>query len=267
MQAAVTWEPDGSFDVRDDVDRRPVGDHEVVVRIRAAGVCQTDISLARGAFGQTTPVVLGHEGAGEVVEVGRAVVDRAVGDRVVLSWVPPCGGCYFCVRGEPHLCANRKRASEQGSGADLTVDGRPVQHGMGTATFAEETVVPAAAAVPIPDDLPFELAALLGCAVPTGFGAAASNAVIRSARPCTATNRLPANGSTGSPPGNHGARPTTPRTRSSSATVTAVRAPIEGPRSTTGSSPRSSRTRASAHRASGTGEGSSAWPWFQPVTR
>ena len=87
------------------------------------------------------PVVLGHEGAGEVLEVGPGVSGVAAGDRVVLTWVPPCGHCYFCVRGETYICANRKRASERGAGADLSVDGTPVQAGMGTATFAQETVV------------------------------------------------------------------------------------------------------------------------------
>lgn len=183
MQAAVTWDPGAPFTVRSDVERRPVGVGEVVVRIHAAGVCQTDISLSRGDFGQTTPVVLGHEGAGEVLELGEGVTDVAVGDRVVISWVPPCGRCYFCVRGETHICANRKRASEQGGGADhladLTVEGGPVQHGMGTGTFAEETVVPAAGVIPIPAELPYELAALLGCAVPTGLGAALNTARVQ----------------------------------------------------------------------------------------
>jgi S-(hydroxymethyl)glutathione dehydrogenase/alcohol dehydrogenase len=176
MHAAVIWQPGGEFVIHDDVRRRCVGSGEVVVRIRAAGVCQTDVSLSRGQFGQTTPVVLGHEGAGEVVEVGPGVTDVAPGDRVVLTWVPPCGRCYFCVRGESYICANRKRASEQVAGDDLVVDGQSVQRGMGTATFAEEAIVPASATIPIPADMPFELAALLGCAVPTGLGAAISTA-------------------------------------------------------------------------------------------
>jgi S-(hydroxymethyl)glutathione dehydrogenase/alcohol dehydrogenase len=180
MQAAVTWEPGAPFALNDDVERRAVGAGEIVVRIRAAGVCQTDISLSRGHFGQSTPVVLGHEGAGEVIEIGPGVSGVAAGDRVVLTWAPPCGRCYFCVRGETHICANRKRAAEaSSSAADLTVDGRRVQQGMGTGTFAEAAVVPAAAAIPIPDDLPFELAALLGCAVPTGLGAALNSADVQ----------------------------------------------------------------------------------------
>lgn len=180
MKAAVTWEAGADFDVRDDVRRRDVAAGEVVVRVRAAGVCQTDIALAQGKFGQAMPVVLGHEGAGEVVEVGPGVTGCAVGDRVVLTWVPPCGRCYHCVRGETYICANRKRSSERSvaDSDDLTVDGAAVMHGMGTATFAEETVVPAHGVLPIPDDLPFEQAALLGCAVPTGYGAAVNTAPV-----------------------------------------------------------------------------------------
>lgn len=173
MHAAVSWEAGGPFRVQDDVVRRDPGPGEVVVRVRAAGVCQTDLSLAKGKFGQTMPVILGHEGAGEVVEVGPGVTSSAVGDRVLLTWVPACGHCYFCVRGETYICATRKRSSDRDAGeGPLSVAGQPVMQGLGTATFAEESLVPAHGVIPIPDDLPFEYAALLGCAVPTGLGAA-----------------------------------------------------------------------------------------------
>lgn len=175
------WEAGQPFQVQD-VDRRAPGPGEVVVRLRAAGVCQTDVSLSRGAFGQTMPVVLGHEGAGEVLELGPGVESVTAGDRVVLTWVPACGRCYFCVRGETYLCSERRRAGERGDAAtrpDLSAGGRPVQAGLGTATFAEETVVPASSVIPLPDDLPFELAALLGCAVPTGLGAVVNSAQVR----------------------------------------------------------------------------------------
>lgn len=181
MRAAVVWEAGAPFAI-EDVQRRDPRAGEVVVRVRAAGVCQTDISLAAGAWGQATPVVLGHEGAGEVVEVGPGASPWAIGDRVLLTWVPPCGRCYHCVRGETYICADRKRSSERGgAGAepDLLAGGTPVQHGMGTATFAEETVVPADGLVAIPAALPFEQAALLGCAVPTGAGSALLSAGVR----------------------------------------------------------------------------------------
>lgn len=178
MRGAVIWEAGGPFEVRSDVARRTPGAGEVAVRIKAAGVCQTDISLSGGAFGQSMPVILGHEGAGEIVELGPGGSEHAVGDRVLITWVPPCGRCYNCLRHETYICSNRKRSTEQGADSRLTVGGTQVQVGLGTATFSEETVVPAAAVLPLPADIPFEYAALLGCAVPTGFGAAVNSAKV-----------------------------------------------------------------------------------------
>ncbi|EWT06397.1 alcohol dehydrogenase [Intrasporangium chromatireducens Q5-1] len=172
MRAAVVWEAGGPFEVRDDVERRDPTEHEVVVRIRAAGLCQTDLSLAGGAFGQPMPVVLGHEGAGEILALGSAVTGMSVGDRVLVNWVPSCGRCYTCVRGQTHICRTRRRASEQGLSRDLVAGGREITVGMGTATFAEEAILPANGVVPLPDDVPFTVAALMGCALPTGIGAA-----------------------------------------------------------------------------------------------
>lgn len=179
MRAAVSWEAGAPFRVQDDVDRRDPGPGEVVVRIRAAGVCQTDMSLSKGKFGQTMPVILGHEGAGEVLEVGPGVTTPAVGDRVLLTWVPACGSCYFCVRGQTYICATRKRSSDRDvNEGPLSAQGESIMQGLGTATFAEEALVPAHGVLPIPDDLPFEYAALLGCAVPTGLGAALNTAKV-----------------------------------------------------------------------------------------
>ncbi|WP_448255997.1 Zn-dependent alcohol dehydrogenase [Microbacterium aurum] len=172
MRGAVVWAAGEPFDVTE-LTRRAPGPGEVVVRVRAAGICQTDLTLAGGAFGQHFPAVLGHEGAGEIVETGEGVHNVRPGDRVVLTWVPPCGHCYHCVRGETYICANRKRSADlDPDAADLRHGEVAVQAAMGTATFAQETVVPANAVLPIPADLPYEYAAILGCAVPTGVGAA-----------------------------------------------------------------------------------------------
>ncbi|MCE4266310.1 Zn-dependent alcohol dehydrogenase [Rhodococcus globerulus] len=179
MRAAVIWNLGDPFDVREDASRDPAGPGQVAVRIRAAGVCQTDLSLAGGAFGQSAPVVLGHEGAGDIVEVGAGVTDVSVGDRVLITWVPACGQCYNCIRHETYICSNRKRSSDQATTSRLQVGGTPVQAGLGTGTFAEETVVPASGVIRLPDDIPFEYAAILGCAVPTGFGAAVNSGQIR----------------------------------------------------------------------------------------
>lgn len=181
MRAAVMWESGGPFEVRDVALADP-GPREVVVRIHAAGVCASDLSLTT-VFGQPTPVVLGHEGAGVVSAIGSAVQSVAVGDRVLVLWVAPCGHCRPCLRGDEYLCANRSSTADARAGKEhtstsrLSVDGAPVHQGMKTATFAEFTLLPDHAVLKIDDDLPFEVASMFGCAVPTGVGAA-----IRSAR-------------------------------------------------------------------------------------
>jgi len=181
MRAAVMWEAGGPFDICDAelADPQP---HEVVVRVRAAGVCASDLSLTT-VFGQPTPVVLGHEGAGVVEEVGSDVSTVKPGDHVLVLWVPPCGTCLPCRRGDEYLCARRTSTADARAGRKhtatnrLSVDGKPVHQGMNTATFAERTLLPERAVLPIPADVPFTVAALLGCSVPTGVGAA-----LRSAR-------------------------------------------------------------------------------------
>ncbi len=181
MRAAVLWEPGTTFDVTDvDVAEPPPG--WVRVDLRASGVCASDLSLTT-RFGQPTPVVLGHEGAGTVSAVGEGVAGVRAGDRVLVLWVAPCGECESCRRGDEHLCERRRSSADARAGTagarteQLSIDGRPVHQGMLTATFAQQTVVPANAVLAIDDDVPFPVAALMGCAVPTGVGAA-----LRSAR-------------------------------------------------------------------------------------
>lgn len=181
MRAAVMWEAGGPFDVRE-VQLASPGPREVVVRLHAAGVCASDLSLTT-VFGQPTPVVLGHEGAGIVAEVGSAVETVRVGDRVVVLWVAPCGHCRPCLRGDEYLCANRSSTADARAGREhtsihrLSVDGQAAHQGMKTATFAECTLLPENAVLKIADELPFEIAAMFGCATATGAGAA-----LRSAR-------------------------------------------------------------------------------------
>jgi S-(hydroxymethyl)glutathione dehydrogenase/alcohol dehydrogenase len=147
---------------------RDLGPTDVQVQIAAAGVCHSDLSLATGVLAQTMPAVLGHEGSGTVVAVGAKVTHVARGDRVVLNWAPPCRACWFCTNGEPWLCENALAAAGV---SHATVDGADAFPGLGTGAFAEQTVVPAPAVIPIGDDVPLEVAALLGCAVLTGVGA------------------------------------------------------------------------------------------------
>jgi Zn-dependent alcohol dehydrogenase len=141
------------------------GPGEVLVRIEATGVCHSDLHvIEEDGWGHALPVLLGHEGAGTLEAVGEGVDGLTAGDRVVLGWKAPCGACPACRRDEPRRCRKPPAAPgrlHRADGSDLT----PV---LRTGTFATRTVVPARAAVKIPDELPVEQACLIGCAVATG---------------------------------------------------------------------------------------------------
>jgi S-(hydroxymethyl)mycothiol dehydrogenase len=141
------------------------GPGEVLVRIEATGVCHSDLHvIEENGWGHAFPVLLGHEGAGTVEAVGDGVVGLAAGERVVLGWKAACGRCPTCLRGEPRSCRRPPAAPGRlfrSDGAELT----PV---LRTGTFATHTVVPEAAAVRVPPELPLEQACLMGCAVATG---------------------------------------------------------------------------------------------------
>ncbi len=146
------------------------GPGQVRVRLAAAGVCHSDLSLSDGTMRVPVPAVLGHEGAGTVVSVGEEVTHVAPGDDVVLNWAPSCGSCHACSLGEVWLCAN----ALTGAGtvyARRSSDGTDLYPGLNVAAFAEETVVAAGCVLPAPAGIPLTDAALLGCAVLTGYGA------------------------------------------------------------------------------------------------
>lgn len=181
-RAAVLFEIDSPLEVIDlDIEDPRAG--EIEVAIGATGICHSDLSAQRGIVDTPCPAVLGHEGAGTVLRVGPGVTDLAPGDRVVLSWVAACGTCYWCVRDESHLCAIGQAAADAGRQLDgtlrLHVDGLGVHQMSTLGTFCERVVVPAQSAVPIPDHLELALAALIGCGVLTGIGAATRTASIR----------------------------------------------------------------------------------------
>ncbi|MFF4595128.1 zinc-binding dehydrogenase [Amycolatopsis sp. NPDC001319] len=155
---------------------RDVGPGDVRVRIDATGVCHSDLSLARGVLAQQLPAVLGHEACGTVLEAGAEVADLSVGDRVILLWITPCGDCVHCGRDEAHLCVNGSARGAEPYAQDA--DGNPVYAGLTVGSFAEQTVVPAAAAVKVPEDISSADAALLGCAVTTGVGAVTKTAQV-----------------------------------------------------------------------------------------
>jgi S-(hydroxymethyl)glutathione dehydrogenase / alcohol dehydrogenase len=153
-------------------DPRP---HEVVVRMTAVGICGTDLHQVKGEFRRPTPMVLGHEGAGVVEEVGDAVTSLRVGDEVVLSWAPSCGVCAGCRRGRPATCKPLNAAIPNGTLPDGTTGmsyrGATVYRGTATGCLAERVVVTEQVALPLRAAVPLDQAALLGCAVLTGVGA------------------------------------------------------------------------------------------------
>jgi S-(hydroxymethyl)glutathione dehydrogenase/alcohol dehydrogenase len=149
------------------------GTGQVRVRIRAAGVCHSDLSMLNGTVSAPMPLVLGHEAAGVVTEVGPGVTRVSPGDHVVLNWAPPCRRCLFCTRGEPWLCESSGGAATPGGS---TADGTPLHNTLGLGALAAEVVVSDSAVIGVPADLPFAEAALLGCAVLTGFGAVRNTA-------------------------------------------------------------------------------------------
>ncbi|MYR58890.1 zinc-binding dehydrogenase [Streptomyces sp. SID625] len=159
------------------IDLPEPGPGQVRVRLAAAGVCHSDLSLTDGTMRVPVPAVLGHEGAGTVLAVGEEVTHVAPGDAVVLNWAPSCGTCHACGLGEVWLCANALRGA-----ADVharTTGGTALHPGLNVAAFAEETVVAASCVLPLPDGVPLADAALLGCAVLTGYGAVHHSARVR----------------------------------------------------------------------------------------
>ena len=176
MRAAVVHEiGQDKLEVLDDVEAVGFGPGKVRIRIRATGLCHSDISAMTGVLPQPAPFVPGHEGAGEILDVGDGVTGLAAGDRVLMCWLPACGGCAACRRGQSHLCL----AGFMNAGTPNFRRGDGDVFGFaGTGTFTEEVVVDAGCAVPIPDDVPFDIAALIGCGVTTGLGAAISTAEV-----------------------------------------------------------------------------------------
>jgi S-(hydroxymethyl)glutathione dehydrogenase/alcohol dehydrogenase len=154
----------------------PLGVGDVLVRVRAASLCHTDLEAIEGALAVPLPAVLGHEAAGEIAAVGSGVSDLAVGDRVVLSWNPHCGRCFYCERAQPILCrtflANGPRGFHFDGKPRLSCDAVPVHQLMYLGGFSEYCLVPEQSAIRVPALMPFDRAALIGCGVMTGMGAA-----------------------------------------------------------------------------------------------
>ena len=184
IRAAVLREPRAPVRV-EEVELDPPRAGEVLVRVAAAGVCHSDVRLADGELGEgRSPMILGHEGAGVVEQVGEAVTHVAPGDAVCFCIVPACRACEECLRSRFNLCvpagANGVRGTLMDGTSRLRLpDGTTLQHGLMTACFAERTVVAAAGVVPLPAGLPLWQAALLGCGVVSAFGAVRNAARVR----------------------------------------------------------------------------------------
>ncbi len=166
----------------EEVDLDPPGEGEILIRIHAAGLCHSDLSTVNGDRPRSMPMVLGHEAAGEVVECGPQVTDLAPGDHVVMVFAPRCGRCAPCIEGRPGLCEPGQQANGAGSllgGAmRLHQKGSRIFHHIGVSAFAEYAVVNRGSAVKVPSHLPFDQAALFGCAVLTGVGAVVNTAKV-----------------------------------------------------------------------------------------
>lgn len=179
MRAAVLVENGRPLEIWDDVELAPPRAGQVRVRVTHCGVCHSDLSLVDGVFPCPTPIVLGHEAAGVVEELGPEVTALAVGDAVVLTPLPPCGTCYWCVRGEPGVCVNAMQVQSNtflDGSTGLARRGAMVFRGVGLGGFAEAVVVPASGAVKIPPGVSREVACVIGCAVQTGVGAVLNTA-------------------------------------------------------------------------------------------
>jgi NDMA-dependent alcohol dehydrogenase len=182
IKAAVLKAANSPFAVQDlDLEAPHAG--EVLVRIKAVGVCHSDWHLVSGATEHPLPVVAGHEGAGVVEATGPGVSDLNVGDHVILNWAPSCGACFYCSRDKPNLCGTYTAPIWAGTMLDgttrLSDRGNPIYSYCGLAAFADYTVVPRQSCVKIRKDVPLESAALVGCAVATGVGAAMFTAKVQ----------------------------------------------------------------------------------------
>lgn len=182
IQAAVLMQPNTPLEITE-LSLQAQADGEVLVRLAASGVCHSDYHLISGATKHPLPAVLGHEGAGVVEAVGGGVTRVKTGDHVVLNWAPACGTCFYCQHDKPNLCETFTGPIWAGTMLNGTPrlyhNGDPVYHYCGLATFAQYAVVPQESCIAVRKDVPLKVAALVGCAVATGVGAAFYTAHVR----------------------------------------------------------------------------------------
>ena len=168
----------------EEVELLPPRHGEVLVKMGGAGICHSDLSVINADRPRTTPVVMGHEGAGEIVECGTGVTDVKPGDHVVFQFSPSCGRCRRCLEGRPQVCelgaVTKAQGHLMGGGSRLRdADGNELAHHTGVSCYAEYGVLDRGSIVKVDNDLPLHEAALFGCAVMTGAGAVINTARIR----------------------------------------------------------------------------------------
>ncbi|MCP5044134.1 MAG: Zn-dependent alcohol dehydrogenase [bacterium] len=182
MRAALLEAPGEPLVMVDDVEIRAPRAGEVRVEVRHCGLCHSDLSVVDGDFPAGLPIVLGHEAAGVVEAVGEGVRHLEPGDHVVLTPCPPCGKCYWCVRNEHSICVQTTsimtNAMPDGT-TGLSRAGEPVFRGLGVGAFAQYAITTETGAIKIRDEVPLEVACVIGCAVQTGVGAAINTAQIK----------------------------------------------------------------------------------------
>ena len=173
MKSAVLWETNGQMDVRDDVSLVDLAPGNVHIKLASSGVCHSDLSVVNGTMPMPPPVVLGHEGAGVVLEVGDGVTELQAGDHAIISFTPQCRKCKPCLRGQGYLCDGMMAMSAQ---ANFVIDGKQIPGMTGCGTFSEEMIVPADAVIKVENDIPLGIVSLVGCGVTTGACAALNTA-------------------------------------------------------------------------------------------
>ncbi len=182
MKAAVLTETNTPFRI-ETVDLQPPQAGEVLVKMAASGVCHSDWHIVEGLSYYPLPIICGHEGAGIVEAVGEGVTSVKPGDHATLNFRANCGDCFYCQRGKPNLCEVYTPVLRSGLQIDgtsrVSLNGEPIFVMTGLGCFAEYVVIPQEACVPIRPDVPLEVAALVGCAVSTGVGAAIYTADVR----------------------------------------------------------------------------------------
>jgi S-(hydroxymethyl)glutathione dehydrogenase / alcohol dehydrogenase len=181
-KSAILFKPGSKLEILE-VDVDPPRNGEVLVKMAASGICHSDLHVMTGHLEGSLPAVLGHEGAGIVVEVGPGVTSLKPGDHVIPLWRLSCGTCEYCSNGRPALCALGHQIRMTGRLLDGTTrfkfNGKEINHWAGVSSFSEYTVIPEPAIVKIPEEFSLDNAALLGCAVITGLGAVFNAAKVR----------------------------------------------------------------------------------------